>query len=79
MDIREVFATNLRRLRTEKGLSQEHLAHDAGVNRTYLSKREKAASYAGLEIVAKLAKELQVEPAELLRRPLKRVKRLSSG
>jgi len=39
------------------------------VNRTYLSKLEKGASYPGLEIIAKLATVLEVEPAELLRVP----------
>ena len=38
-----------------------------GVNLTYLSKLEKAASYPGLEIIAKLAPVLEVEPAELPR------------
>jgi hypothetical protein len=33
------------------------------VNRTYLSKLVKAASYPGLEIIAKLAIVLEVEPA----------------
>lgn len=75
MDIREIFAANLRRLRNERGLSQEDLAHAADVNRTYMSKLEKAASYVGLEIIAKLAKELAVEPAELLRLPKKRERR----
>jgi hypothetical protein len=37
------------------------------VNRTYLSKPQKSASYPGLEIIAKLATVLEVEPAELLR------------
>jgi transcriptional regulator with XRE-family HTH domain len=69
MDIRQVFAANLRRLRYEKGLSQEALAYEAGVNRTYLSKLEKGASYAGLEIIAKLADVLGTEPAELLLTP----------
>ena len=64
----EVFAANLRRLRYERGLSQEVLAYEAGVNRSYLSKLEKGASYAGLEIIGKLADVLGVEPAELLRR-----------
>jgi transcriptional regulator with XRE-family HTH domain len=41
----------------------------AGVNRTYMSKLEKGASYPGLEIIAKLATVLEVEPAELLRVP----------
>ena len=38
-------------------------------NRTYLSKLEKAASYPGAEIIAKLATVLEVEPAELIRLP----------
>jgi transcriptional regulator with XRE-family HTH domain len=37
--------------------------------RTYLSKLERAATYPGLEIIAKLATALEVEPAELLRVP----------
>jgi transcriptional regulator with XRE-family HTH domain len=39
------------------------------VNRTYMSKLEKGASYPGLEIIAKLATVLEIEPAELLRVP----------
>jgi DNA-binding XRE family transcriptional regulator len=70
--LRDVFAANLRRLRREKGLSQEDLAYTADVNRTYLSKLEKGTSYAGLEIIGKLAAVLEVEPAELLRLPPKR-------
>jgi transcriptional regulator with XRE-family HTH domain len=41
MDLREVFATNLRRLRHEKGLSQDDLAYGAEVSRSYLSQLEK--------------------------------------
>ena len=69
-DLRQAFANNLRqRLRHAKGISQEDLAYEAGVNRTYLSKLEKGASYPGLEIIAKLATILECEPAELLRVP----------
>lgn len=75
MDLREVFARNLRRLRHAKGLSQEALAYSSGVNRTYLSKLETGVSYAGLEIIGKLAKVLEAEPAELLRLPPRRLKR----
>jgi transcriptional regulator with XRE-family HTH domain len=75
MDLREVFARNLRQLRHAKGLSQEELAHSARVNRTYMSKLETGASFAGLEIIGKLAVVLEVEPAELLRLPPKRTKR----
>ena len=74
MDLRDVFAANLRRLRNEKGLSQEELADVASINRTYVSKLETGATWAGLEIIAKLAKALAVEPAELFRRPTRRAR-----
>ncbi|MGB3490202.1 MAG: helix-turn-helix transcriptional regulator [Xanthobacteraceae bacterium] len=67
MDLREVFAANLRRLRHTRGLSQDDLAYEAEISRSYLSQLEKGAFYASLKIVAKLALVLQVEPAELLR------------
>jgi len=75
MDIRHVFATNLRRIRHEKGLTQEELAFEAEVNRTYMSKLEKGDTYAGLEIIAKLARVLEIEPADLLKAPAKRTSR----
>jgi transcriptional regulator with XRE-family HTH domain len=69
MDLRDVFASNLRRLRHGKNMSQEELAGRAGINRTYVSKLETGATYAGLEIIGKLADALKVDAAELLRRP----------
>jgi transcriptional regulator with XRE-family HTH domain len=75
MDLREVFAYNLRRLRHEKGLSQEGLAYEAGVNRSYVSRLERGASYVGLEIIGKLAEVLEVEAAEFLRLPPKKGRR----
>ena len=62
MDLREVFARNLRQFRQAAGLSQEELADAADINRTYLSKLETAQTYAGLEIIGKLSKVLRVEP-----------------
>ena len=67
MDLRSVFAANLRRLRHAKGLSQEDLAYTADINRTYISKLEKGISHPGLEIIGKLAAVLGVEPAALLK------------
>jgi transcriptional regulator with XRE-family HTH domain len=75
MDLRQVFAANLRRIRHAKGLSQEALAHEAGVNRTYMSKIERGGTWVGLEIIDKLASVLEVEPAELLRLPPTRRRR----
>ncbi|MDA9415107.1 MULTISPECIES: helix-turn-helix domain-containing protein [unclassified Bradyrhizobium] len=69
MDLRQVFATNLRRIRHDRKLSQERLANDAGVDRAYLSRVERAVTYVGLEIVEKLAKILDVDPAEFFRKP----------
>ena len=74
MDLREVFVTNLRRLRHAKGLSQDDLAYEAEVSRSYLSQLEKGVFYASLKIVGKLALVLNVEPAELLKLPTKRNK-----
>jgi transcriptional regulator with XRE-family HTH domain len=72
MDLREVFATNLRRLRHAKGLTQDDLAYEAKVSRSYLSQLEKGAFYASLKIVSKLAAVLEIEPSELLMMPPKR-------
>ena len=69
MDLREVFAINLRRLRYAKGLSQDDLAYEAEISRSYLSQLEKGAFYASLRIVGRIALALDVEPAELLRAP----------
>jgi transcriptional regulator with XRE-family HTH domain len=75
MDLREVFATNLRRLRHAKGLSQDDLAYEAGVSRSYLSRIEKGVFFASLNVLGKLATALEVEPAELLKLPPKKGKR----
>jgi transcriptional regulator with XRE-family HTH domain len=71
MDIRQLFAANLRRIRHDKGISQEDLAYDAGIDRAHVSKLERAVVYAGLEIVEKLAKVLDVTPVDLIK-PLPR-------
>lgn len=73
--MRQVFATNLRRLRHGKGLSQEALAYEAGVNRTYLGNLERGSQYVGLEIIGKLAETLEVDPAEFLKIPRRPVRR----
>jgi transcriptional regulator with XRE-family HTH domain len=75
MDLRQLFATNLRRLRHERKVSQEQLAHDAEVDRAYLSRVERAVTYVGLEIIEKLAAILEVDPAEFFRRPGRSVSR----
>jgi transcriptional regulator with XRE-family HTH domain len=75
MDLRQIFATNLIRARRAKGLSQENLAYEADVNRTYISKLEKGSTYVGLEIIGKLSAVLGIEPADLLRKPVRKTAR----
>ena len=72
MDLREAFASNLRRLRHAKGLSQDDLAYEARISRSYLSQLEKGVFYASLKIIGKLAKVLDAEPAEFLKLPSRR-------
>jgi transcriptional regulator with XRE-family HTH domain len=72
MDLRDVFATNLRRLRNAKGMSQDDLAYEAEVSRSYLSQLEKGAFYASLKVIGRLSKALHAEPAEFLRLPSRR-------
>jgi transcriptional regulator with XRE-family HTH domain len=71
MDIREVFARNLRNLRRERGMSQEALADEAGVDRTYISALERSAYSASITMVEKLANVLGVEASALLERPVR--------
>jgi transcriptional regulator with XRE-family HTH domain len=66
MDIRRQLSRNLRRLRTDKGWSQEELADRAGLHRTYVSGVERGVRNPTITIVAALAKALGVPPAELL-------------
>lgn len=60
------FARNLRKLREAKGISQEELAHQAGLDRTYVSGCERGLRNASLASVEKLAKALGCHPRDLL-------------
>ena len=72
MDLREVFAINLKRLRNAKGLSQDGLAHEAGISRSYLSQIEKGSFNVSLKVIGKLAETLHVEPGEFLKGGIQR-------
>jgi transcriptional regulator with XRE-family HTH domain len=72
MDLREIFATNLRRLRNAKGVSQDDLAYEAGISRSYLSQIEKGSFYVSIKVIGKLADTLGAEPDEFLKRTAKR-------
>ncbi|WP_288997611.1 helix-turn-helix transcriptional regulator [uncultured Gemmobacter sp.] len=71
MEIREIFARNLRVIRRSRGLSQEELAYRAGLDRTYISALERCLYNASIDVVDRLARELGTEAADLLKRPSK--------
>lgn len=66
MDIINVFGTNLRKYRTNLGLSQEKFAELCGLHRTYISDIERYQRNVSLEAVQKIADALQIEPYKLL-------------
>jgi transcriptional regulator with XRE-family HTH domain len=69
MDIREVFARNLRRYRRAARLSQEELAHRAEIDRTYISSLERSVYAASIDVVDRLAGALEIQASDLLIRP----------
>lgn len=70
MKLRSTFGLNLQRLRRERRLSQEQLAHLAGCARAYLSGAEAGRRNATLDTLEALAKVLEVAPADLLKDPM---------
>lgn len=61
MDIVKVFASNVRKYRTNIGLSQEAFAEKAGLHRTYISAVEREKRSIALDNVQKIADALGVE------------------
>lgn len=69
MDGRARVAWNLRRVRTRIGLSQENLAVDAGVDRSYVSGIERQEFNPTVDILDKFAKALRIDVSEFLALP----------
>jgi len=77
-----LLAWNLRRLRSARGISQEALAADAGVDRAYVSELERERGNATIKLLDRLAEVLEVNLVEFFRVPRagsKRPKGLKSG
>ena len=64
MELRRIVAQNLRRLRQDRGLSQEELAGQAELNRNYvgmIEREENAPTVDTLEALAKLLELLRTD------------------
>ena len=63
--LRATLAQNLKRLRNDIGLSQERLALESNVDRTYVSKIERGIGNPSLEVLVRLAGRLEVKVFDL--------------
>ena len=66
MQLRRKFAANIRRMREDRGWSQEELAERAGIHRTYLSMVERMTRNPTLDVLERIANALDAEPTDLL-------------
>jgi transcriptional regulator with XRE-family HTH domain len=66
MDVRKVVGRNVRLHRERVGISQEELAHRAGLDRTYVSGIERGIRNPTVLVLQDLAGVLKVRPADLL-------------
>jgi transcriptional regulator with XRE-family HTH domain len=62
----EAFGKVLRTLRAERGLSQEALALEAGVQRNYVSLIERGINQPTINIIFKLASALEMKPSQVV-------------
>jgi transcriptional regulator with XRE-family HTH domain len=65
-DLQRSVGANLRRLRVERGFSQEAFADALGYHRTYIGGVERGERNLTLRTVERLAKVLDVDPLDLL-------------
>jgi len=58
MDVRQRLAVNMKRLRKERGWSQEALADEAGLDRTYISGIERVVKKPTITVIERIASAL---------------------
>ena len=66
MDIRKRVGKNVQRIRREKNLTQEELAFQCELHRTYISGVERGIRNPTVLVLGRIAKSLGVLPKELL-------------
>ena len=63
---RKILGRNVRAARKDLGWSQEDLAFETDIDRTYISGIERGVRNPSLDLLVKLAKTLKMTPSELL-------------
>ena len=69
MDLPEILGRNVREARRRAGMSQEQLAFEAGMKRSYVSDLERGTRNPSVKAIGRLAIALGVSPPDLLRGP----------
>lgn len=69
MTLRQNLAANLRRIRAERGLSQDDFAALVEVHRTYINHLEQAKRSPTIDVIERMADRLKIDPSDLLSEP----------
>jgi transcriptional regulator with XRE-family HTH domain len=64
--LRKIFGDNVRRRRREKGMSQERLAEEAGLHRTYIGSIERGERNVSLDNIDRISAALSIPPDQML-------------
>ncbi|MFE0013748.1 helix-turn-helix domain-containing protein [Mesorhizobium sp. NPDC059054] len=67
MDLKEVMAANMRRVRHDQGLTQEELAARAELSMRYVGSIERGRVSASVTVLGRLAEALNVDPCDLIK------------
>ena len=67
-DLKEIVATNVRRLRRDKGWTQEDLADRVGLSARYIGQNERAQASMTVSVLGQIAYAFKVDAAELVAR-----------
>lgn len=68
MNLQRKFGLVIKEFRLEKGLSQESLANQSDIDRTYISDIEKGERNISLKIIERLSETLQISLSELFKK-----------
>ena len=69
MELPRIFGSNVREARRRLGMSQEALANEIEMKRSYLSDLERGQRNPSIKAIARIASALRVEPWALLKPP----------